>query len=478
MLNYGISEKIWTGFKKCMNWISSHLMRYCLAIFVLLMASGGALAAEPGQAAQIPGPSILTYCYQGSIKANRLVVVDKFRQRVMVFKYMGELIQEFEFPCATGSKPGAKTKEGDERTPVGIYFTTHRYKDNKVTIFGDRAIHLDYPSPFDIKAGRQGNGIYFHGTNQELKPTSTNGCIVLGNGDMATLSKLIKDQRTPVAVVENFKLADLHQRKEACKYLFDMVEKHYPSSKAAVQGFSLAFRQNGVKVSQKMHQLPGWLFSIPLNKMPQKLSIKQNGYLLLGVLDQWVLVTDQQIRTSRRVHHDSSRRHYLLGKNPLSATLLNDHLVLPTMQSARQIASLLPPRPTPKPVPQVKTAQTDRDKLEMMFEAWLKEWNKKQIRRYIRHYARDFSADGLSRRQWYRKKAYLNKVYKVIRVRADEVEFKLDGKRASIRFIQHYRSDWHKDVGVKLLELVLRGDRWQIISETWQALEPMPAASG
>jgi murein L,D-transpeptidase YafK len=486
MVDYLIGEKGQMGLKKSRHWLGCSLLSGVMMalVWIITLQSNASATAKP--APDPMPPTILTYCYQGQIKAPRLVVVDKYRQRVLVFRYQGELVQDYEFPCATGSNPGTKVKEGDERTPVGIYFTTHRYKDNKVTIFGDRAIHLNYPSPFDKYAGRQGNGIYFHGTNQELKPTSTNGCIVLGNGDMAKLSNLIQDQRTPVVVVENFKLAGLNARKTACNYLFNIVEKESPADKTASQGFRLAFRQNGVKVTPKMHELAGKLLSKKKPNLASRLKVRSNGYLLLGIMDQWVLVTDNDIYSGRRTKFDSSRRHYLLGKNPVEATLLSDHLVLPTLKSAMRLARLAPKPVVSKPAapktvaskpaepqpPKVDQAKLNQDKLQKMFSAWLRAWNTKNLRRYISHYAREFKSDGLSRNGWRRKKAYLNKVYKIIQVKADKVDIKLNGQRAKVNFLQHYRSDWHRDVGMKELDLVLRRGRWLIVKETWQPIEP------
>ena len=198
------------------------ILRIELAVLLLVLLIGGMPVGAQAAAKPDNAEPVLNYCYQGKIKDSRIIVVDKFRQRLMVLRYFGEMTVEYEFACATGSNPGAKFLEGDERTPVGIYFTTHRFKDNKVTIFGDRAIHLNYPSPFDLDENRKGNGIFFHGTNQELKPTSSNGCVVLRNPDMARLADLIKDQRTPVVVVERFRLAEPEERKYACSVLFNL----------------------------------------------------------------------------------------------------------------------------------------------------------------------------------------------------------------------------------------------------------------
>ena len=146
-------------------------------IFLLAFTPGLSPAADSGPSPAVSGSlpqaasqdrpdEALLFCYQGRIVNPRLVVVDKSRQRVMVFRYAGAMVLEAEYPCATGENAGNKKESGDERTPVGIYFSTHRYKDNKVTIFGDKALHLNYPNAFDRQSGRKGDGIYIHGTNR------------------------------------------------------------------------------------------------------------------------------------------------------------------------------------------------------------------------------------------------------------------------------------------------------------------------
>jgi hypothetical protein len=184
-------------------------------------------ASGPGQGAAAPlaqplgagdGPRLI-YCYQGKVPDSRLLVVDKSRQRLMVLRYMGEMVIEFEYPCATGMQPGGKQNAGDERTPEGVYFTTHRFEDNKITIFGDRAIHLDYPNPFDQCANRDGNGIFIHGTDKSLKPRSSNGCVVMRNEDLAIVAGMVKEQFTPIIVVDHLVLPKPDERIKACDFL-------------------------------------------------------------------------------------------------------------------------------------------------------------------------------------------------------------------------------------------------------------------
>jgi lipoprotein-anchoring transpeptidase ErfK/SrfK len=130
-----------------------------------------------------------------------LILVEKNLQRLRVLEFGNELRVVAEYPCATGENLGIKEIRGDSKTPEGIYFITQIFRDTKITIFGDRAFHLDYPNFFDRDAGRNGDGIFIHGTNKVLQPYSTNGCITLANHDLDHLEQFINQLTTPVVIV-------------------------------------------------------------------------------------------------------------------------------------------------------------------------------------------------------------------------------------------------------------------------------------
>ena len=140
-----------------------------------------------------------------------LILVEKKLQRLSVLEYTDALRIAAVFPCATGENTGQKKSSGDAKTPEGVYFITRIYHDDKITIFGDRAFHLDYPNIFDKEAGRNGDGIYIHGTNRKLTPNSTNGCITLTNSDLSALTDYLTQVVTPVVIVNE--LAEIDQSK-------------------------------------------------------------------------------------------------------------------------------------------------------------------------------------------------------------------------------------------------------------------------
>ena len=435
-------------------------------------------------------PSRLMFCYQGRISAPRLLVVDKSRQRIMVFRYLGEMVLEYEFPCATGETAGDKVKSGDQRTPEGIYFTTHRYRDRKVTIFGDRALHINYPNPFDRREGRQGNGIYIHGTNRPLRPRSSNGCVVMRNADLAVISPLVKENVTPVVMVEMLSWPGREERVQSCN-LLDKINL------AALDRVPLA---HGSAVSIKDSLAPRRLIKayaprvVGLRRLlGTKIKVKTKGLALFGLGRHWVLLAEQELTGPKGVTLQVTRRLSLEGPQVKTAVLVHDQWVVNNGKSLKRLASWAPapvvvaakktppaPAAAAKPAASKTVRRPDpKGQVRAMLSGWLKAWQGKHLKRYIGYYASDFQTKGMNRRAWYRHKRYLAKVYKVIRVKAKKIRVRVRGKQATVKFVQYYRSDWHRDVGLKTLRLVYRKGRWQITSEKWQRIgRPMRALRG
>jgi murein L,D-transpeptidase YafK len=438
-----------------------------LVIIILLCA---AFLCPSGAYAQDSSQNILNYCYQGKVSETRLVVVNKSLQRIMVFRYMGKLMLEYEFPVATGTNPGAKAKAGDERTPVGIYFTTHRYQDRKITIFGDRAIHLNYPNPVDQAQGKQGNGIYIHGTNQDLRKRSSNGCVTMRNQDLALIEPMIIEQLTPVIVVERLELAPLDLRDKACDQLRKL-ESALGKGPARFEP-ALALAGNGHNHKKVLASLASKLANWDQAKTPPA-KVENKALLILGLGQQWVLVADQVLKGPKHRSINVTRRFYLSGPEAQAAQLLRGDWVVPDLASAKMLASWAPKPPAPKPVkPEVaaKAKSSPEDKLKQAIKQWLAAWQAKKLKSYMSHYAPGFQGDGKNRTAWRKRKAYLNKVYKKITVQAKDLRIKLKGNQAQVSFTQYYRSDWHRDVGKKTMVWEFSKGRWRIVREDWTRL--------
>ncbi|MEH6444084.1 MAG: L,D-transpeptidase family protein [Oceanospirillaceae bacterium] len=144
-----------------------------------------------------------------SKKQKYVIVQDMSLSRLFVFENRAGipyLIKDF---YASHGKGGTnKRKQGDKKSPVGVYFTTGRLLDeNLPQRYGAGALPLNYPNAWDYKNNRTGNGIWLHGSPVDTysrPPLASLGCLSLTNPDFQEVDQLIANG-TPVILGENLK---------------------------------------------------------------------------------------------------------------------------------------------------------------------------------------------------------------------------------------------------------------------------------
>ncbi len=153
------------------------------------------------------------------------IVVNKVNETLFVIKEKNGIpIIVKTFKCITGKKAGDKLKEGDLRTPEGIYLPTY-WKAKLPKFYGIGAFVLNYPNVIDrIILRRNGHGIWIHGMEGNYRaPHSTNGCIVLKNEDLANLKKYITPKKTPIIIVNDISKEPLNSFIKERNSLVDFV---------------------------------------------------------------------------------------------------------------------------------------------------------------------------------------------------------------------------------------------------------------
>ncbi len=139
--------------------------------------------------------------------ARSVILVDLRRFRLYLFENRGgrpTLGQDYYISIGKGG--GDKRREGDEKTPVGVYRVSSYLPGSTLPdMYGPGAFPIDYPNPWDRKLGRTGSGIWLHGTESERysrAPLSSLGCVTLSNLDFLALHERVEVGRTPVVVVD------------------------------------------------------------------------------------------------------------------------------------------------------------------------------------------------------------------------------------------------------------------------------------
>lgn len=131
----------------------------------------------------------------------KILLISKQEKMLRLIDYKGKEL--FSAPVAIGLNEGNKVKQGDMRTPEGVFQVAdiqkaseweHDFGDGKGKIkgaYGDYFIRLDVP-------GHSGIGI--HGTHlpESIGSRASEGCIRLKNEDLSELVKMIYPPLTVV----------------------------------------------------------------------------------------------------------------------------------------------------------------------------------------------------------------------------------------------------------------------------------------
>jgi lipoprotein-anchoring transpeptidase ErfK/SrfK len=149
-----------------------------------------------------------------------LVLVDQASRRLALYQ-SGKRIEEVE--VGFGQRPGRKRRQGDLKTPRGMYFVVHKRRGDFSgpygAYYGGHWIKINYPNAYDAEWGAEqklidaakvasirsawsrkrltdqgtplGGGIGFHGWATEWSWSETGwltwGCVVLHNDDVRRL---------------------------------------------------------------------------------------------------------------------------------------------------------------------------------------------------------------------------------------------------------------------------------------------------
>lgn len=100
----------------------------------------------------------------------------------------------------TGKNGGDKVKEGDLKTPVGIYTLTHKLSQVD-SYYGPMAFVTSYPNIYDRYKGKNGHGIWLHGMPlHQQRDKFTKGCIAINNECLLSLDKDIDITKTVLII--------------------------------------------------------------------------------------------------------------------------------------------------------------------------------------------------------------------------------------------------------------------------------------
>ncbi|WP_300726464.1 L,D-transpeptidase family protein [Pseudomonas sp.] len=180
-----------------MRWLFAAL---CLFFAVTCQASVViTVNGKPVDKNQVLKPASTQKTVQAGQRIDKILVIKSTRRLELISN--GQPIKTYRI--SLGKQPkGHKMREGDKRTPEGIYWVDWRKRSNKFNL----AMHINYPNISDAATARRegvnpGSMIMIHGTpDSEENPEElfhtldwTDGCIAMKNYEMREVWNLVKD---------------------------------------------------------------------------------------------------------------------------------------------------------------------------------------------------------------------------------------------------------------------------------------------
>jgi murein L,D-transpeptidase YafK len=195
------------------------------------------------------------YLLQMTPEQRHAVVVDTERSRLYVYENVDGRPRFVADYYATHGKAGVeKSREGDKKTPVGVYHVTGSLPRGKLSDFyGSGAFPINYPNEWDRRLGRSGHGIWLHGTPSDTfsrPPRASDGCVVLANQDLDAIAKTLQPGLTPVIIsdkVEWLTLDDWQTERSALLRQFEEWRRDWESHDVQryLRHYSIRFQADG-----------------------------------------------------------------------------------------------------------------------------------------------------------------------------------------------------------------------------------------
>jgi L,D-peptidoglycan transpeptidase YkuD (ErfK/YbiS/YcfS/YnhG family) len=145
-----------------------------------------------------------------SDRTRHAIAVDASRSRLYLFENGKQGLRLVADYYASVGKLGIEKEfEGDQRTPLGVYYITSRLDAKQLAdLYGSGALPLNYPNALDLRRGKTGSGIWLHGTPSAQfarAPQATDGCVAIANPDLERILNTVEPRSTPVVIASQLR---------------------------------------------------------------------------------------------------------------------------------------------------------------------------------------------------------------------------------------------------------------------------------
>jgi len=385
------------------------------------------------------------YIYNVSGKVETFLLVDKTKQKLFVIDEdsTGNTSIIDTFRVTTGRSPGDKEKEGDLKTPEGIYTIIRKISDNKLPEkYGPLAFILDYPNFVDRINKKNGSNIWIHGRNEEIMDFQTEGCVSLENGHILDLAKYVTLQRTKLVIVDSLEASGTNWE-EYHRELRDFIENWKTNwSDGNLEKYFDCYSDNFKENGHSFETFKKRKTRIEKNYSWKKIEIDSLRFL---ISKREVVASFHQTYVSPNFTSIGEKQLLLIADSNGFNIVKEDF---------RRIGNRIPVN----------------EEISKFIALWEESWESIDVEKFLSLYSEKFVIDGKDV-TWFAddKKMKFSKIIKIdLKVsNINSHSSKID--QWVVTFKQQYQADNYKDVGFKtmIVEKQENGE-FKILNEVWR----------
>ncbi len=454
-----------------------HLIKFLvlssLGLFLAFVSLESVWASNPISQNEPNYPASILYLPPNS----HAILVDKSQQRLkLIASDKGSFSIVKTMICATGEVDGDKEKAGDKRTPQGIYFCyTILTPPHLASKYGICALPLNYPNFIDRYFHRDGGGIWIHGIGENRKTKSTQGCVVLGNENLAFVAQNIKLYTTPIVIVKNIRPVSLNFIKTEAEKTLDFLKTWrfawaHGDLESYIACYAPTFTSKGMRLAQ-WRQYKKMLFERYHHRMKV-----QMGAPTIVQTPRYRVATFYQIFEASNFKATGIKRLYLINLQKEIKIIGEEWIPFSKVLHAwgtfrKKLAHLKTPPPyrIVHAEPQLSSEKEQRpyQEIKSLIQNWKMSWEKKDLTQYASFYSKRFKAKSMDLEAWKKYKLKTFKKNGPIHLTVKDLKIKPEGHKISVRFLQIYQSKAWKDIGLKEMILCQESGGWKILRERW-----------
>ncbi len=384
-----------------------------------------------------------------------VVLVDKSLKRLYIAVLNNDNMEVIkEFPILTGRVDGNKVKQGDEKTPEGVYYVVSyssgeelvkKYGDYAL-IYGAGSFPLNYPNIVDKIEKKTGGGIWLHGVKPDLDKTYTQGCVAMNNTNFGLLYDNVSI-KTPVIIAEKLIYSD---------------EKDYNTSKnqqlEVLNSFITAWQNNDKEtfksiVHSKFKTYGGANYKKYTNNKlklmdlyPDKV-IRNDNIKIFMKDDNYTVFDTNQYYCAPNLSTYTNKKYYFIKEDGI-LKLISEETSSMGIQNVPQLDN----------------------EIKSFVENWASSWKAQDINKYMANYDVRFKTGSETYSKWKAKKEALFAKGEKISLNISNIKWSYSGGEYKVEFMQEYSSGNISDKGIKILTLSGCPSFFKIKSETWRGI--------